>query len=650
MRIPIAWLSEIVTLPKSQKDLTDKLTLVGHMLDKVEKVDGETVLDLELRGNRADCYSIVGIAREVSAIFGNKIKKLPTVETSVIDNLSAVSINVKTPLVKRVSAIEITNVNIVTSPSWLAKKLKSYGMESVNNIVDLTNYVMIETGEPMHAFDLDKVKGALEIRLAKDGEKIMTFTGDSITLTSDDLVWAKGAEILSVAGAVGEKNHSISPSTKNILLEAANYERSNIRRTVYRHNLLTDAGIRHEKELDPNMVEGAVGRFLFLLEKNKWGKFSPAVFDYYPKKVTPVKIKLEYAYVESLGGISIDRKEIKDILSRLNFKTTKDSKHEIEVSVPTYRTDIVSAEDLVEEVVRIFGYDKIPVNTLSLEIPENITPSFIKQEDALRLKAISLGFDETITSAFVKEKYLKLNAHPQSIGYTSVKVTNPPSPDSEVLRQTLLPNLFEIAKRIINNRGEETRLFETGKAYHKFQGKYIEERKIGFAYFNSSPKSFEHFKGLIDAFWKSMGITHVIYISEANNLPISHSYNIEVSGKEVGFGGMTEDIYYLEVDLDKILGLEGKYKVSLWPKYPPQIEDLTLTFPEKTHIGDVVDYVKGIDKVISGFELRDIYKDSYTFRIWFQDPKKTLTDSEVSVLRTKILEGIKSKFGGTLKA
>lgn len=650
MKIPINWLGEIVALPKCQKDLTDKLTLVGHMLDKVEKVDGEDVIDLELRGNRADCYSIVGIAREVAAIFGSKIKKLPAVETSVIGNLSSVSINVKTPLVKRVSAIEITDVTIVPSPSWLAKKLKAYGMESVNNIVDLTNYVMIETGEPMHAFDLDKVKGDLEIRLAHDGEKIMTFMGDSITLTKDDLVWAKDNTVLSVAGAVGEKTHSISTTTKNILLEAANYERSNIRRTVYRHNLLTDAGIRHEKELDPNMVEGAIGRFLYLLTKNKWGKFKPKVFDYYPKKVNPIKLVLKYAYVEGLGGISIDRKEIKDILSRLNFEITKDSKDEIEVSVPTYRTDVVSPEDLVEEVIRIYGYDKIPVKTLSLEIPVNITPSFIKQEDALRLKAISIGFDETITSAFVKEKYLTLNAHPQSMGYTAVKVSNPPSPDSEVLRQTLLPNLIEIAKRIINERGDEARIFEIGKAYHKFQSKYIEERKIGFAYFNSNLKSFEQFKGLIDAFWKSIGINKVLYISEANNLPISNSYNIEISGKEVGFGGKTEDIYYLEVDLDKILGLEGKYKVALWPKYPPQIEDLTLTFPEKTYIGDVIDYVKGVDKIVSDFELRDTYKDAYTFRIWFMDPKKTLNDSEVSVLRAKILEGIKSKFGGTLKA
>jgi len=248
MKIPINWLNSLVEIPKDIKKLTRDLTMVGHMLDKIEVKNGQTILDLELRGNRADCYSILGIAREVSAIYGTKLKKIPVEEITKTNKLKDFSLDIQTSLVKRVGMIKIKNVKIVKSPSWLSEKLVSYGIESKNNIVDLTNLVMVETGEPMHAFDLDKIGNSLEIRLAKDGEKITTFQDTTLTLTKDDLVWAKKNNILSVAGSIGEKYNSVSDTTKNILLEAANYDRANIRKTVYRHNLLTDAGIRHEKE------------------------------------------------------------------------------------------------------------------------------------------------------------------------------------------------------------------------------------------------------------------------------------------------------------------------------------------------------------------------------------------------------------------
>jgi len=298
MKIPLNWLNEIIPLPADNGVLTDKLTMVGHMLDKRLVIDGEEVVDLELRGNRADCYSILGIAREVSAIFDTKVKLLQTLELTKVSKLLNSNLSVDTPLVKRAAMTEAFDVKITKSPAWLVKKLTAYGMESVNNIVDLTNYVMIETGEPMHAFDSDKVKGELQIRLAKEGEKMITFQGATLTLTKNDLVWSRGTEVLSVAGAIGEKYHSISETTKNILVEAANYDRANIRRSVYRHNLLTEAGIRHEKELDPNMVDNALGRFLFLLKKHGWGTPNCKIYDYYPKKLNPWKLKLNFDYLK----------------------------------------------------------------------------------------------------------------------------------------------------------------------------------------------------------------------------------------------------------------------------------------------------------------------------------------------------------------
>lgn len=650
MKIPISWLNELVTLPKDKRVLTDKLTSVGHMLDKVEAVDGETVIDLELRGNRADCYSLIGIAREVSAIFGTKVKYPPIIDLTKAMKLKNTSLRVATPLVKRVGMVEIRNVKITKSPVWLSNKLKIYGIDSINNIVDLTNYVMLETGEPMHAFDLDKIGNNLEIRLAGTGEKIKTFQDLTLSLTKEDLVWAKEGNILSVAGAVGEKYHSISESTKNVLLEAANYDRTNIRRTVYRHNLLTEAGIRHEKELDPNMVESAIGRFLYIIKKYGWGKFEPEMYDYYPNKVNAWKVKLDFNYLKELGGVDIPKKTIKKILLGLNFKILKQGKCGFETLVPTYRTDVTCEEDLIEEILRIYGYDKIPAHTLSLEIPKDITPLFIRQEEILRNASVSCGFDEVISLSFVKEDYSKYNLDPEVFDRKPVCILNPPSPDTKNLRQTFLPNLLENARRIINERGEEVSLFEIGKVYSKVKNKYTESRKIAFMFWQKENSDFKVFKGKLDAFFAKAQIDLPEYANEVKNLPLSYSYNLKLENRAVGFGGKADDIFYAEIDLDEILGKERKYLTKLWPKYPPQIEDITLSFPEKTKIGDVIKLITNNPKLITKIELRDIYKDSYTFRIWYQDPARTLTDKEVEEIRNKILDGVKKKFGGILKS
>ena len=649
MKIPLNWLNEIIPLPADNGVLTDKLTMVGHMLDKRLVIDGEEVVDLELRGNRADCYSILGIAREVSAIFDTKVKLLQTLELTKVSKLLNSNLSVDTPLVKRAAMTEAFDVKITKSPAWLVKKLTAYGMESVNNIVDLTNYVMIETGEPMHAFDSDKVKGELQIRLAKEGEKMITFQGATLTLTKNDLVWSRGTEVLSVAGAIGEKYHSISETTKNILVEAANYDRANIRRSVYRHNLLTEAGIRHEKELDPNMVDNALGRFLFLLKKHGWGTPNCKIYDYYPKKLNPWKLKLNFDYLKTLAGVEIDTKTIKNILLNLNFKIIIQNRNFIEVLVPTYRTDVTLEEDLIEEVLRIYGYDNITPHVLSLEIPDDITPDYIKQENALRECATAVGFNEAITLSFVKESVSKLNIDPEKPLNTTAYLINPPSPDYKFLRMNLLCNLYELSKKTIHERAEEVRLFEIGKTYFKEKDKYFERRKIALVYYLSKDNSFNNFKSLMDSFFIKMCLSHVSYSNETYLLPLHNSFSVKLGNRIVGFAGVFDDIYYLEIDLDQILGQTKKYSVSLWPKSPPQIEDLTMVFPDRTYIGDVITSITSINRIIEKVELRDIFQNSYTFRIWYQDPNKTLTDTEVEKIRKEIITSVKNKFGGILK-
>lgn len=650
MKIPLNWLKEFVKLPKSEAELTHKLTMVGHMLDKKEVVNGETIIDLELRGNRADCYSILGIAREVSALYNTPVKNpkvLP--KMNIVSSLSDCNLVVKTPLVKRVMMVKIKDVKIVPSPKWISERLKAYGIDPINNIVDLTNYVMIETGEPLHAFDSDKIGKNLEIRLALNNEKITTFQDINLTLTSDDLVWAGEDGVLSVAGAIGGKYHSITDNTKNILVEAASYDRANIRRTVHRHNLLTDAGIRHEKELDPNLVETAMSRFIYLVKENGWGKVEESVYDYYPKKVMPWKIKVNFEKIKNLGGVEIAGTQIKSILKSLNFQLLSSNKTYFEILVPTYRTDVTIEEDVIEEILRIYGYDNIPVKTLSLEIPTVVTPKFIDQELKLKGHMIALGFNEVISSTFVKEKLLNLNLLLDEGIAESVKLSNPPSPDNKFLRMMLLPNLYEFVEKIINERGVRASLFEVGKIYFNSKGKYLERRKLGIIDWKKDDSGFAKFKGVIDGLFLKNNIKDISYSGVPLNVGINQTFGISIGKEIVGYGGKLKDIYFCEIDLDLILEKGKSDSVSLWPKYPPQIEDHNFTFPEKTKIGEVIKTITMINPVIESVDLIDVYKNTYTFRFLYQDPNKTLTDAEVEEVRNKILIKVKEKFGGQIR-
>lgn len=651
MRIPISWLKDYVNVPRDLSVLTDKLTMAGHLLDKTEEGNGRAVIDLELRGNRADCYSILGVAKEVAALFKTAVK-YPSLHPKLkrVSLLKECQNTIKTPLVKRVMMIVLKDVKITDSPDWLKQRLMAYGIPPINNIVDLTNYVMVELGEPMHAFDLDQIGPKIEIRLAKNGEKMTTFLGQTITLTSDDLVWANSKSLLSIAGAIGEKYHSISEKTNNILVEAANYDRANVRRSIRRHNLMTDAGIRHEKDLDPNLVEEAIRRFLQIIKENNWGKIENCVFDYYPSPVKPWIVRLDYAKLKSLGGLKVDKKVAEKILHRLNFVIKEESNSNIKVLCPTYRTDVTLEEDLIEEILRVYGYDKIPQKILSLEIPTIVTPGYINQEAKIRDALVGLGFDEAISFPFIKEKNWRYNQLLDNQPGQSVNITNPPSPDIEKMRMTLLPNLLDFTQRVINERGQRLMFFEIGKVYYKKTNKYYEKRKLGLIYWEKDKQNFLQFKGLLESLLTKINLEG-IHLKEADNIPfLTNQYQLYQNKNVVGQGGQFNNIFYAEIDLDSILGKEKKPAASLWPKFPPIIEDLSFALPPKTPVGEVLQLIKSASPIVQTVELADTFENTRTIRITYQNPRKTLTDKEVENIRNKIIKAIEKQFGAQLKA
>lgn len=654
MKVPINWLKDYVDVPSNIHELGEKLTMVGHMLDKIEKGKEETILDLELRGNRADCYSIIGIAREVSAIYKRPLllPKIYEKKLKKVENLKEIKLNIKSELVKRVVMVAIKNVKIGPSPDFMRKRLMQYGIPPINNIVDATNYVMVETGEPMHAFDLELLRKEIEIRLARPRETLITFEGTKINLTKDDLIFANDKSPLSVAGAIGGKNYSIQPSTKSILLEAACYDRANIRRTARRHNIMTEAGLRHEKELDPNLVSFAMLRFLELIKENNWGTFEHEIYDYYPEPRKEITLSLNFENLEKIGGLKIDQKIAKKIIKSLYFTIKKENPNQITVSVPTFRTDIVEEADLIEEVLRIYGYEKIPAQTLSLEIPKDITLPQITQEQKIKESLIQIGFDETITSSFVydKDKNNNLSIDNDTI-LKPVCVSNPPSPDFQIMRMSLLPNLLECAKKVGDERGEEARFFEAGKIYFRKKKEYFERRKLGMIFWKKDKPSFIEFKGYIETLFLIFGINHYVFNEASDSIFPSSSFSVSFKNKTIAVGGqIKENAYFVEIDLDLILGKEEINKVSLWPKFPPIIEDLSFIVSPKTLAGEMIDQIKIISKLIVLVELIDSYQITRTFRITYQCSGKTLTDKTVKKIRKTIIEKIEKRFHANLKA
>ncbi|MFW5720558.1 MAG: phenylalanine--tRNA ligase beta subunit-related protein, partial [Candidatus Dojkabacteria bacterium] len=402
MNIPLKWLKEYVDIPEKTRDFTDKMSMIEHMLDKIIETETDTVVDLELRGNRADCYGILGIAREAHAAYGGRFD-IPQVIDMPEHDYQGFEVLVRSDTVKRFYSTVIRGVKIGPSPEWMQERLKNYGMEAINNVVDITNYVMIESGMPMHAFDLKSMRGnQLVLRPAREGEKVITFDGGELKLVPADTVFAtESGEAIGLAGIVGDRSSGINDSTTDILLECANYDRSAVRKTVMRHNAWTEAGTRHSHEISSSLCDYALARAASLLLE--YGNADPnvtprieGIHDYYPHPETPIRIEFRPGEVKRLGGVVIDTDTQKSILQRLEYKVEVLAEDKLAVTPPLLRTDVTLEADVVEDVMRIFGYENIPSTTLSSTIPDPIVLPELVIEERSRDIFTALGLDEVV--------------------------------------------------------------------------------------------------------------------------------------------------------------------------------------------------------------------------------------------------------------
>lgn len=513
MKIPLNWLKDYVDIDISQDELVKKLTAIGHMQDKKpENVAGDTVLDLEVRQNRSDCLSMLGVAQEVAAVTSRKIKKLRNQEIQKINDEDQLKIVNESPEnCFRFSAYKITGINPkATTPSWMKTRLEAYGMKTISPIVDITNFVMIETGEPMHAFDSRSIpNGVIKLRQAKNGEKLVVLGDKSIELDADDLVVTdKNDSPISFSGLIGGATSGIKEDSTEIILEAATYNQAVIRRSSIRHSIRTEASTRHEKFMHTDLVMPALDRAASLITEICGGEV--VVFhENIAKRSDILSLVLRFSEVARLGGVEIDAKEVVKIFEYLNFEILEKNSLSLKLRVPNVRTDIIEEADLVEEVLRIYGYENIPGSLPNFAPPKRVTSKYFLAEEKIRDAAVAIGLSEIITEPLVAPIDVDEIA--------AIHLQNALNADKSVLRTSLKSGLVGSYKYQKKFDKSAINIFEIGLVYHKAKIKanpYLEIKALGILSHDSASDFPQVASQLLGFVKKIESVTDCIEVSE----------------------------------------------------------------------------------------------------------------------------------------
>lgn len=684
MKFSYNWLQSFFKkeLPDPER-LAEILTLHLAEVEEVRKEEGDFVLDIDIRPNRAgDCFSHLGIARELSAILNAKLQpgNHKLIEDKALKAKDLISVDVKSKSAcLRYSARVIANVKVFPSPKWIQERLKICGLRPINNIVDATNYVMLETGQPLHAFDKEKIKGEeILVRFAQKGEKITTLDEENYDLEGNILVIADSEGPLAIAGIKGGKKAEIGPKTKTIVVESANFNSRVVRQGSKAIDLKTDASLRFEHGLDPNLTEIAVNKAAVLIQQVSGGKVVRGIVDFYPQKILPKTVKLDLGYAERLLGVEIPEKKIESILEKLEFKVKESVKASagkrspkiLEVEVPTGRLDVSLPEDLIEEIGRIYGYEKIPARSslIPLAIAERNLNVF--WENTAKDVLAGIGFVETCNYSFVSERDLEIfkSYRKEEV----VELANPLSSDFQYLRPSLIPNLLKNVEKNQKNF-DEIRIFELGKIFRREKktkggNQVTEKRRLAGVL---TGNKFYEAKGVIDVFLDKLRIAassryeeYVPKGSEEAKVSIwypQRAAKIMVGEEEIGILGeitprvsgnlkIEKKVMVFDMDFDKLSQLASEEK-EYCPilRYPSALRDVAVLVPKSVKAEEVLNKIRlAGGSLVSNVDLFDVYegdnlpegKKNLAFHVIFQAQDRTLAPSEIDGLQDKIIKAL----------
>ena len=640
---------------------------VGEDALKYLELDDE-VIDFELTANRSDELSMLGLAYESAVVTGEKVKLPDLSYKSIKDNVKdLLELRVDTPNVYTFLAKRVNDIKIEESPLWMKNRLMACNVRSINNVVDISNYVMLETGQPLHFYDADKLGKVIEARNAKNGEKVVTLDGQERILTSDDIVITNGKNPVGLAGVMGGLDTEIDENTKNVIIECAIFNPSNIRRTS-KKLLRSEASIRYEKGLDVNRCYMAMERACNLLQNYASAKVLDGMLEYNVQDRKDKVIKITLDKINSVLGYNLTVKDVKEVFEKLNFKVSeKDGVFKVEV--PTRRLDISIVEDLIEEVSRVYGVDNI---NSTLPIFESKASRYPKKDRIVRDIMVSEGLNEVVTYSLINEKDVFKFTNDE---FGIIKVLDPLTEERTVLRHSMITSLLDVYKYNKARNNKDISIFEISKCFSSINGEYVEENKLAFlvtgAYtegLNPLYHDFYSIKGIIENLLDTLGYRNR-YSFEVRALPEemhpTKSAYINVSGKIIGLFGQVhpritkDEIYVCEINLDALFeNKTGKIKFKEVSKYPGISKDVSFVLNKDVINADVIATIKQAGgKLLSKVEVFDYYegdkidkdKKSIAYNLYFESNEKTLELEEIMPIFDKVIEAVIKKHNAVLR-
>ncbi|MGF7060748.1 phenylalanine--tRNA ligase subunit beta [Brassicibacter mesophilus] len=667
--------------PKEQKDgiyILDQEYQLGKDIKEVLELNGE-IIDFEITPNRPDCLSIIGMARETAATLGSSLT-YPNIEIkNEVDNIDEYVKNIEVKdndLCKRYYAKVVKDIKISQSPLWVQRRLIEAGVRPINNIVDITNYVMLEMGQPIHAFDLDMIEeNTIVVRRANDGEKLTTLDGVERSLNSSMLVIADANKPMAIAGVMGGQDSEVTKETKTILIESANFNGRSVRLASRTVSLRTEASAKFEKDLDPNLSEAACNRVCQLLEKIEAGTVVGGCVDIYNERVEERIIELSPEKVSKLLGIEISIDRMLQMLDSLELKS-KYEYNKIYATIPTFRRDLELEADLIEEVGRIYGFDNINAQPLIGTLTKGEKSSLREIEDKVKSILSGIGLNEIMTYSFVSPKtYDKINLPSDSIKRNYVEIRNPLGEDYSVMRTTLIANMMDVLTRNYKYGVERALAYEIGNIFIPKEVPVTslpyENKTLCIGIYGDS--SFYEIKGVVEMLLNRLGISDYDYLREENHSTFhpGRTANIIKDNHVIGIigelhpdvlenYGMKERAYAAEIDFELIAFLAKlQRKYTPLPKYPSMSRDIALVLDRDIMVKEIEKIIWSNGKgLVSGVKLFDVYtgsqieesKKSVAYSITYRSIEKTLTDEEVTKVHNNILEELKSTLNAELRS
>jgi len=670
------------------EEMRERLTMVGLAVDKFEAVADDFAIEVDVPSNRGDCLSHLGIAREVAAM-ENTRARLPEEKPSQTEGSteSFASIEIKdADLCPRYAGRVVREVRIEKSPDWLVKRLEAIGQRSINNVADITNYVLHEQGQPLHAFDLERLADhRIIVRRAVKGEKIKTLDGMERELDGEMLVIADARRAVAIAGVMGGEDSEISDNTRDVLIESAWFAPASVRRTSRILGMRTDASHRFERGVDYEGTLRAQVRCVQLICEIAGGVATEDAVDVYPKKFEQKMVRLRAERVRNVTGLDVDAAEIRRILSLLGFVESSD----MHFIVPSWRMDIEREIDLVEEVARHVGYDNIATEIPASTLAGEYLPSE-RRRRAMRHSLTSLGFDEAISLSFIEashddefELLRSVETAASRADREFIALQNPIIEDRTRMRPTLLPGLLEAVRHNFNHGTRDVRLFETGRLFAPGDGDLPVEREA-FSLIATGDATeegragqmreidFYDLKGAVEAVFDAMKISGVNFeAASVKHLREGQAARVSIGAEEVGTIGRLDEsiaanykfkqpVYLAELDFTSLL--EAREKAALYtplPRFPSIVRDLSLLVDRRTPLADLLRSVSEQHSFENcrGARFVGVYdgegvpegKRSVTLRIEYRADDRTLRDEEVDAMHTEIVHALEEKFGAQLR-